>query len=458
MIYGILGLGNEAKSSVVSAQQRLNVYFEPRPDGDKQAMSAYGTPGLDLFGTLGSYAWRGFHVANGRFFGVVENGLYEVSTTGSITFLGSILTSTGRVGMADNGLQLMIADGFGYILNLTTNLLTQITSPGYPANTADVTYQDGYFIVPSDNGQFYVSAILNGLVWDATDFATAESNPDALQRVYATNGELVLFGALTTEFWGNSGGAQFPYTNLRGSTLQWALAAPWTLADYDQSLMGLWRNAQGGLIVGVLKGYDVQRVSNPDVESAWEKLDVTQATAFSYFLNGHPFYQVNFPTRSFLYDGLTGLWSDVQGYGIQRHRAEHGKFWPGVGFLVADYDNGNIYKLNQDGTSDDGDPIIRRIRGRHLFNESQLVSISSLVVDMATGENSIVDNPQVMLRVSKDGGRTWAMERWESLGKVGEYKARAKWRRLGMARDWLFEITVSDPVKFAVNNAYVDVV
>lgn len=453
MIYGILGLGNEAKSVNASAQERLNVYFEPRPDGDKNAMTAYGTPGLDLFAEVTGGPWRGLHVANGRLFGVQQNSLYEVFSDGTTQFLGSILTSTGQVGMADNGLQLIIVDSYGYILNLTTNVLLQITSGGYPANTTDVTYQDGYFIVNSDNGQFYVSGILDGLTWDATDFATAESNPDDLQRVYATNGELVLFGTLTTEFWGNSGGAQFPYTNLRGSTLQYRLAAPWALSDYDSSVIGLFRNQQGGLIAGVLKGYQIERVSNPDVETKWETYTVSQASGFSYMLNGHPFWQLNFPEGSWLYDGLTGLWSEVKGYGLERHKANIGKLWND--YVVADYFDGKLYKLNVNAYTDNGEVITRRVRGRHFFRESDLISVSALTLDMETGLSG-VDNPQVMLRVSKDGGHSWAMERWTSLGSVGQYRKRARFRRLGIARDWLFEVTVTDPVKFALINAYVD--
>ena len=457
MIYPLFGLGNQARSVNVSAQQKLNVYFEPRPDGDKNAMVAYGTATLDLFATVAGQPWRGLHVANGRLFGVQQNALYEISTTGVVSFIGNVLTSTGRVSITDNGLQLMSADGFGYIYTFATGLLVQITAAGYPTQTTDVTFQDGYFIVPSINGQFYISGLYDGLTWDATDFASAESNPDALQRVFATNGELVLFGTRTAEFWGNNGGAQFPYTNLRGSTSQWTLAAPWTLVDYDTSVMGLFTNPQNGLVVGVLNGYQVQRVSNPDIEGVLATLDLSTASALSYMANGHQFYQLNFSTRSFLYDGLTGQWSDLEGYGLPRHRAQFSHYWPGVGVVMTDYANGNLYLMNPTGTDDNGQPVIRRIRGRHLFNESEYVSVNALVLDMQRGSDSTVTDPQVMLRVSKDGGYTWVMERWTSIGKVGEYAIpRAKFRRLGSARDWVFEVTVSDPVPFAIVNAYAD--
>jgi hypothetical protein len=34
------------------------------------------------------------------------------------------------------------------------------------------------------------------------------------------------------------------------------------------------------------------------------------------------------------------------------------------------------------------------------------------------------------------------------MGALGEYSMRAEWRRLGWARDFVFKIRMTDPVKF----------
>jgi hypothetical protein len=65
-------------------------------------------------------------------------------------------------------------------------------------------------------------------------------------------------------------------------------------------------------------------------------------------------------------------------------------------------------------------------------------------VGLATGQGA---DPQAMLRWSNDGGATWSNENWRSIGKGGEYRARAIWRSLGRARDRVYELTVTDPVK-----------
>ena len=55
-------------------------------------------------------------------------------------------------------------------------------------------------------------------------------------------------------------------------------------------------------------------------------------------------------------------------------------------------------------------------------------------------------DPQAMLMWSDDGGSTWSNQHWASIGKVGKYKNRAMWRRLGTARDRIFQVEVTDPV------------
>ena len=49
-------------------------------------------------------------------------------------------------------------------------------------------------------------------------------------------------------------------------------------------------------------------------------------------------------------------------------------------------------------------------------------------------------DPKLMLRWSDDGGYTWSNEHTVSAGKIGQYKARAIWRRLGRSRDRIFEV------------------
>jgi hypothetical protein len=69
------------------------------------------------------------------------------------------------------------------------------------------------------------------------------------------------------------------------------------------------------------------------------------------------------------------------------------------------------------------------------------------------GNTTTTTYPQAMLRWSNDGGSTWSREYWVTIGQQGKYKNRAIWRRLGTARDRIFEVVVTDPVNFVIISA-----
>lgn len=51
------------------------------------------------------------------------------------------------------------------------------------------------------------------------------------------------------------------------------------------------------------------------------------------------------------------------------------------------------------------------------------------------------------LRYSKDGGRNWSEFRQIDMGDTGDFVKRLQARALGMGRQWVFDIRVTDPVK-----------
>lgn len=448
----LFGLGNVGKSSNVSAQKRVNLYAELHTDDpESNGLTLYPTPGLTSFINLGASPARGLHVKDNLAYVVNGSTLYEVAANGTYTARGTLLTSGGRVDMIDNGTQLLIVDGtYGYIYTFAGTTFAQITSPNFPACDT-CTFINGYFVVQkTSSGQFNISKLYDGLTWNALDFANAENDPDNLTRAMADSGLLVLFGQRTTEFWGDSGAADFPFQRMGSSAIEWGLAARWSLTKFDNSLMFLRRNKLGAVQVCQLVGTQAIPVSNPEMDYVFSGYAaVENATAFAYMVSGHPMYQINFPTpgESWLYDGLTKSWSRVQ-YGTGRHRGEIQ-----MNFLnrpyVSDYDNGNVYLLDSSAYTDNGAPIIREFVSRHnKAGDYQHISALWLEMEAGVGLNSGQgSDPKVMLQISRDGGHTFGAELWASIGQMGKYRARALWNRLGRSRDWLFKFRVTDPVK-----------
>jgi hypothetical protein len=75
-------------------------------------------------------------------------------------------------------------------------------------------------------------------------------------------------------------------------------------------------------------------------------------------------------------------------------------------------------------------------------------------VGLSTGQGS---DPQIMLRWSDNGGHTYGNEHWVSAGALGQFKARALWRRLGQSRNRVYEVSGSDPVKLAILDLFLKV-
>ena len=459
----MFGLGIQEKSRPAMAQRRVNLYYELQQDRDRAVMVAYKTPGLaSPFVDFGDTPLRGAIApdeSNFSFF-VHRATFWQVDNAGTKTSRGTIGTSTGKVSMATDGRYIVLVDGdkgYWYDMDTPATPIAEITDVDFPDGAHTVTWLAGYFIVDAADGQFYISAYGSASSWPG-DFGTAESNPDRLVRVVADEDDLKLFGGKSIEFWAHTGAADLPFERIPGTTQKWGLAARHSLAAFDDSFAFLTQNRQGQVIAARLLGYRIQRLSNHDLEAKWAAYSTfSDAVGYSYMLDGHPMYVISFPTggESWLYDGSTNAWSQLQSHGLTRHRSEMH-----VNYLdrnyVTDYANGRVYRLSPSSYSDNGEPIRWLIAGRHVSDGFRKMGIDAFQLDIETGvglETGQGVDPQVMLRISIDGGRTWGNERWRSIGRVGEYKRRVIWRKCGRARDFVFEVAGSDPVKIAIKGA-----
>jgi hypothetical protein len=62
-------------------------------------------------------------------------------------------------------------------------------------------------------------------------------------------------------------------------------------------------------------------------------------------------------------------------------------------------------------------------------------------------------DPQINLRWSDDGGKTFSNEYSRGCGQAGQFKKRVIWRRLGRSRDRVYELSMTDPVAWRILDA-----
>jgi hypothetical protein len=241
------------------------------------------------------------------------------------------------------------------------------------------------------------------------------------------------------------------------------LAAIFSRAHVDQTIIFLAQTRSGAVQAAQIVGYNINIISDADVESIWNSFSVTSdAVALTYQRDTHKFYQLTFPTanRSFLFDCSTRLWSDVQtGTTTGRHTANLSTVFNGE-TILSDYAQGLLYSQSDTVYTDNLTPIVREIVTRHVLSNFNRVRPSLLYVDMETGvglQTGQGSAPMVMLQHSRDNGRTWSGERWSSLGQAGNYLARVSWRRFGSARDHVWKLRMSDPVKFVITEGAIKI-
>ena len=465
MRYPLFGFGQTGKSKAVTTESRKNFYAEITDKPDRAVIALYGRWGLDLFASFGDTPIRGEGTQIGDFNYTVHRGVLKETNNAAVsTDRGMLTTTSGTVSMCTDGNTILIVDGAnGYTYNTTTTTFTQVSDVDFvPAVTC--TWIDGLFIADmrgsadkTDHTKYQWS--IDGLSWDALDFASAESSPDPIQRVYNDNRQLVLFGTVTTEFHNNSGNAEEPFT--RSATNEWGLAAKWSVAKIKDSIIYLGQNRMGKTQIIALNGYTPDIVSNYEMSSIIDSYgDVSNAIGHSFMEGGHPFYVISFPTveKTWLFDAATKLFSELtSGITEGQYRGLFSNNYLG-NTLIYDFENGNIYKTNPDTYSDNGSMIVGELISRHLFErEYQAVSLLQLEMESGTGLISGQgSDPQAMLQVSHDGGNTFGNEMWESFGKIGVYAQTVEFWQLGCAKDMTFKIRITDPVKRVVTGAWIE--
>ena len=458
-----LGNGIASKSSAVTRQRRVNVYLENREDTDKTTIVAYGTPGLVKLFTLATVV-RGILGTSSKLYAVSAGTFYQLSAAGATLYSAPVNSVYGYVSMAVNPSQVLIVDGVnGYIYS--SGVLAAIAAPAFPNGAKTCTFVSSYFVVEQPGSQnFWVSAVNDGTTWPSLAFSAASQYEDNILAVDGYIANLVLFSERHTEFWQAGTAVPQPFQPLLSATSEYGLDAIFSRAHIDNSLIFSAHNPQGTTQICRIVGYEVVVISTPDLDNLIASFPVTSdAVAIAYVVDGHPMYQITFPSaiaggngRSFLYDCLSGVWSEVQ-TGLtpqyaQRHTANLATFFAGE-TIVTDYANGNVYQFSTSQYTDNGTTILREICTRHASENFNVFTIDEVYLDMETGvglNSGQGSNPQISLEVSKDNGRTFTLQPVSYIGALGNYLMRVLWRRFGSARDFVFRIRMTDPVKFVI--------
>jgi hypothetical protein len=411
------------------------------------------------------------------------------------TMVTAILTPSGSNNLYTVSTNTAVSSETMYALNFTVIPSNDGAFSG--GTTVDIV--DNYFVYSRPSSQQFGASDALSPVSQQLSFASKDGAPDQLVALIVDHREVYLLGEASSEVWVDVGAFPFPFQRIPGTSTQHGIAAQNSVSRLGDSFAYVSRNLRGQGQIMQMVGYKPTRISTHAVENSLVNQYIDDAIAWTYQLEGHEVYVVSFPTinLTWAYDIASGMWhkwlyTDTTG-AYSRHRGNCCAEFQGM-VLVGDYANGKIYELDKAVYTDDGVNIRRLRRAPHLvadfqrqyFEEFQIqfqpgvgttgLSVSpfiyigtpyliyptatllipptqTVVLGVATLQNQTTTLPQAMLRWSDDGGSTWSNEHWTTIGALGKYQNRAIWRRLGTARDRVFEVVVTDPVKAVIVSA-----
>jgi hypothetical protein len=485
-----------------------NLYTEisPSPETSKQPYYFIKIPGLQLLSPATSGAGIGgcrgmITTSNYSTYVCNSNKMYELKENGSRIEIGTLNSYTGNISMAENGYQMIIVDGLnGYIFDFTKLTFTKITDQYFPGNNdlsspSSVCCIDTYFIVnapntnsyywsnPSyqyldsnENYQNYDSNIKDGY-WNALQSGQKIAKPGNILKLFDTNNMIWLFGNNSIEVHYDSGNYPQTFQRYEGAIIEVGLAANNSPAKYANTIFWLGNDRNGAVGVFANDEYTAKRISTRGIEQIINLMDrYDDCVGYVYSQAGHTFYVMHFlqANQTLVYDIITGAWHKRTSKPTD---SEVLTCWAGAFScfnysmnIFGDQNTDAYYWTNQkyyvnDNPSGVGVNYIKCVKTTPiLWSSGNRVKIKSIqpIVQQGVGTNNdtpalVGVNPTMQIAISRDSGNSYTTERMVGLGGIGEYRYRSRLLSLGIGRNIVFKLTMTDPVEFIIIGLLADV-
>lgn len=386
----------QARDVIAAAQRCLNLYGEVNPEGEASPTTYYLTPGLTRLGQPPiTGRVRGLYTAtNGQLFAAIKNGIYYIAEDFTATLLGTTADQTTPVKMGDNGLDLVIVDGStsGWSVNLTTHTYAAISDPDFYGSNY-VGEMDTFLVFNKPGTPIWYCSDSNAITFDPLYFASKSGYADSLAGLAVRNRNVWLIGTqATSEIWYNAGQTDFPFQIISGPFVQYGTPAIYSIATWGSAVYWLGQNENGTSFVLRGKDYGASKISTPAIDYEISTYStISDAVGWCYEQAGHAFYWLKFPTagKDWVFDTTTEQWHERSWQNPdtcenEMHRAFCGTFAYGIN-IVGDHETGQLYMLDLNNPTDNGDFIERRRGWPHLMKDGFRVSFQSFVADMQAG-------------------------------------------------------------------------
>lgn len=334
-----VGGSYQGLTAMIDNEYAVNLYaqFPTARTNVKNALISRN--GLTTFARLPQSPVRAIFWQDGRGFAVSGSVFCEFFEGGTFIVRGSVAVNDNPATIISGGndnLQLAVASGGNlYVFDLSLNTFT-LVPPGVdllPTDILGVAYLNQTAIVWQRASNLLAFSAPNDFTdWalaDGAEQARTQLTSDNISNCIAFGGYLLVGGTKNSEFWQNTGALDNPFAPIPNAVPAWGVDGPFTLCVLDNAGYAVGVNEDGARHVIRWDGYNVTVISTPAISRLLSSVDsLDSATAYSYALDGHPFYAVNVPnletpdhgTTSLVYDRYTGLWHERGIWDVQAMR------------------------------------------------------------------------------------------------------------------------------------------
>jgi hypothetical protein len=443
------------RSLSVGNQHTQNFYIE----ANAEAAALMPFPGLKSFATTGTSYARGLCVYNDELYAVTGTELYTVSQSGASTLIGTI-PGTDRVTMVDDGGSLVIATGSTKPYQYDGTTITAGVDADLP-DARTVAHINDRVIYEQSTGIAFADLGIP-LTVNSANVLLANTRADDVKAVITHRQQVFTFGTKTIEPSYFTGSGTPPYSRVNNAVQEIGTTAPYSIDSNKEFIYFLGSDRR----VYRMSGLNSQAIDNPAIGQAIQGYsDVSDAYGVCITADGQNWFLLSFPTggATWLFNEASGFWTSLA-YGVddaQHLICDYAYIYDK--HLVSDRRNGNIYELDFDTFTDNGDVIQRQratqsIDSRLLGGEpGKQLYMNYLELEFETGVSLVSAEAQIIMQYSDDDGRTWSQEYWQSIGEQGDFEKRVRWFGFERFYKRRFRFTMTDPVKWVLIRLIADV-
>lgn len=433
----------------------LRPYVSEAPAYSQTALR--GTDGIKSLVTTAFKTSRGAIEAQGVPYFVQENNFISITADGTVTdFSTSVnISGTGRVSMAASStiIWIVVPDGNSYHFNIATGVLTLNVDPGFLGPAIAVTFKDSFFFFCTETIIF--NANLDGITFTATDFGTAEVNPDIIQTILELNGQFYALGTETIQPYQTVGGSGFPLSTIPTATVNRGLASRFGVVKANNTFYFMGGGDQQEVSIWQFAGNNAIKVSTPAIDHFMQAQSddvITAVFAWSYQTEGEEFVGFTFANNTFVYQVVA---SQRLGRHIWHERRSSDSRWRANTFVrafntifVGDERTEKIGTIDPSIFTEFDDTVEREFTTQPFNFDGSTVFSNSYEMVMASGVGNAASTSPVINHSFSENGVNFTNVIPRDMGGVGEFSTRIVWRRMGrIARDRVLRFQVNEPVE-----------